>query len=117
MCIRDSVYTGRMLWERELKDVGEYYNTTRHFAGAGEVGSNYVTLADAVYVVYRTKILELDIETGSTKKEFSLQDNPNFGWLSVQGDYLVATVSPKNTASFTITSPPACFAPHRCPPR
>ena len=88
------VYTGRMLWERELKDVGEYYNTTRHFAGAGEVGSNYVTLADAVYVVYRTKILELDIETGSTKKEFSLPDNPNFGWLSVQGDYLVTTVSP-----------------------
>ena len=88
------VYTGRLLWERELKDVGEYYNTTRHFAGAGEVGSNYVTLPDAVYVVYRTKILELDIETGRTTKEFRLPDDPNFGWLSVQGDYLVATVSP-----------------------
>jgi len=88
------VYTGRLLWERELKDVGEYYNITSHFPGAGEIGSNYVTLPDAVYVVYGTKILELDIDTGLTKKEFSLPDNPNFGWLSVQDEYLVATIAP-----------------------
>jgi len=88
------VYTGRLLWERELKEVGEYYNITAHFPGAGEIGSNYVTLSDAVYVVYGTKILELDVETGQTKKEFSLPDNPNFGWLSVQDDYLVTTIAP-----------------------
>jgi len=88
------VYTGRLLWERELKGVGEYYNTTSHFPGAGEIGSNYVTLPDAVYVVYGTKILELDIVTGQTKKEFSLPNDHHFGWLSVQSDYLVTTIAP-----------------------
>jgi outer membrane protein assembly factor BamB len=88
------VYTGRLLWERELKDVGKYYNITGHFAGAGEIGSNYVSMPDAVYVVYGTRILELDVNTGQTKKEFSLPDDPNFGWLSVQGDYLVTTIAP-----------------------
>ena len=88
------VYTGRLLWERELKDVGKYYNNTRHFAGAGDIGSNYVSMPDAVYVVYGTRILELDVNTGQTKKEFSLPKDPNFGWLSVQGDYLVTTIAP-----------------------
>ena len=88
------VYTGRLLWERELEGVGEYYNITGHFPGAGEIGSNYVSLPDAVYVVYGTKILELNVETGQTKKEFSLPNDPNFGWLSVQGDYLVTTIAP-----------------------
>ena len=60
------VYTGRLLWERELKGVGEYYNITGHFPGAGEIGSNYVSLPDAVYVVYGKTILELDAETGRT---------------------------------------------------
>ena len=88
------VYTGRLLWERELEGVGEYYNITGHFPGAGEIGSNYVSLPDAVYVVYGTKILELNVETGKTKKQFSLPNDPNFGWLSVQGDYLVTTIAP-----------------------
>ena len=88
------VYTGRLLWERELKEVGEYYNKTGHFPGAGEVGSNYVTLPDAVYVVYGTKILALDVATGQTQREFSLPKDPDFGWLSVQDDYLVTTIAP-----------------------
>ncbi len=88
------VYTGRLLWERELKGVGEYYNITGHFPGAGEVGSNYVTLPDAVYVVYGAKILALDVVTGQTQREFSLPKDPNFGWLSVQDDYLVTTITP-----------------------
>ena len=88
------VYTGRLLWERELKDVGKYYNITAHFAGAGEIGSNYVSMPDAVYVVYGTRILELDVNTGQTKKEFSLPNDPNFGWLSVHDDYLVTTIAP-----------------------
>jgi len=88
------VYTGRLLWERELKGVGEYYNITGHFPGAGEIGSNYVSLPDAVYVVYGKTILELDAETGRTVKEFKLPKESNFGWLSVRDNYLVTTTAP-----------------------
>jgi outer membrane protein assembly factor BamB len=88
------VYTGRLLWERELKGIGEYYNITGHFPGAGEIGSNYVTLPDAVYVVYGGAILELDVASGRTVKEFKLPKETNFGWLSVRGNYLVTTTSP-----------------------
>ena len=89
------VYTGRLLWERELKGLGEYYDTTRHFAGAGEIGSNYVSLPDAVYVVYGPRILELDPETGETRREFKAPGGAaNFGWASVWGNYLVATAAP-----------------------
>ena len=88
------VYTGRLLWERELKDIGKYYNNTAHFPGAGEIGSNYVSMPDAVYVVYGPRILELDAATGRTTREFKLQEESNFGWLSVQDDFLVTTTSP-----------------------
>ncbi len=88
------VYTGRLLWERELKGLGEYYNITGHFPGAGEIGSNYVSLPDAVYVVYGTTILELDAATGQTVKAFKTPKESNFGWLSVRDNYLVTTVVP-----------------------
>jgi outer membrane protein assembly factor BamB len=89
------VYTGRLLWERELKGVGEYYNITGHFPGAGEIGSNYVSLPDAVYVVYGKTILELDAATGMTRREFKPPAGAaNFGWLSVWENYLVTAAAP-----------------------
>ncbi|MFP6899867.1 MAG: PQQ-binding-like beta-propeller repeat protein, partial [Opitutales bacterium] len=88
------VYTGRLLWERELNGVGKYYNITGHFPGAGEIGSNYVSMPDAVYVVYGATILELDAASGRTKKEFKLPGESNFGWLSVWENYLVTTSAP-----------------------
>jgi len=89
------VYTGRVLWERELKGLGEYYNNTRHFPGAGEIGSNYVSLPDAVYVVYGKKILELDAATGKTRREYQPPaDVANFGWLSVEKNYLITASAP-----------------------
>ena len=88
-------YTGRLLWERELKGVGEYYNITGHFPGAGEIGSNYVSLPDAVYVVYGKTILELDAATGKTRREFKPPSGAaNFGWLSVWGNFLVTAAAP-----------------------
>ena len=68
------VYTGRMIWQRELQGFGSYYNTTAHFAGAGEIGSNYVSLPDRVYAVHGTKILELDAATGTTLKSLALDE-------------------------------------------
>ncbi|MCH7689078.1 MAG: PQQ-binding-like beta-propeller repeat protein, partial [Planctomycetes bacterium] len=93
------VYTGRLLWEKELKGIGSYYNTTKHFPGAGEIGSNYVSKEDSVYVVYGSRILDLDAATGEKKKEFVLQpgdgkESPNWGFLAVSGDYLVAASTP-----------------------
>ena len=90
-------YTGRQLWERELKSLGFYYDETRHFPGAGEIGSNYVTLADAVYVVYGRSILKLDATTGRTIRDIQLDTNTpgtHWGFLAAADDYLVATSTP-----------------------
>ncbi len=93
------VYTGRVLWQTELKGVGDYYNNTSHHPGAGEIGSNYVSLPDRVYVVYGAEILELDAATGKRVRAFKLeavegQPAPNWGYLGVSGNTLVATSSP-----------------------
>jgi outer membrane protein assembly factor BamB len=90
------VYTGRLLWERQFEDIGRFYDNTDHQPGANEIGSNYVTVSDAVYIVYGDNILVLDPATGGTMKEFSMpgQDKPNFGSLAVWEDLLLATASP-----------------------
>jgi outer membrane protein assembly factor BamB len=93
------VYTGRVLWEKELKDFGKYYNKLTHAPGAGEIGSNYVSLPDKVYAVRGNVILELDAATGEVTREFSIKkqagkEPPSFGFIAVWQDVLVATVSP-----------------------
>ncbi|MCO6453851.1 MAG: PQQ-binding-like beta-propeller repeat protein [Pirellulaceae bacterium] len=109
------VYTGRVLWERELPGLGAYYDTTAHFAGAGEIGSNYVTLPDAVYVVYGDRILELHAASGQPRRQFTLADGgrmeelnedfqlpaptaspsaPAWGFLAVDDRWLLATSGP-----------------------
>ncbi|MHC4325637.1 MAG: outer membrane protein assembly factor BamB family protein, partial [Planctomycetota bacterium] len=90
------VYTGRLLWERQFEDLGRFYDNTAHQPGANEIGSNYVTVSDAVYIVYRNKIHVLDPATGITRKEFSMpgREKPNFGMLAVSEEVLLATSSP-----------------------
>lgn len=92
------VYTGRVWWEKELPGVGDYYNTTRHFAGANEIGSNYVTMPDRVYVVYGTALLELDAATGEETRRFQLEsagdEPPAWGYVSAHEELLVAASSP-----------------------
>lgn len=93
------VYTGRLLWEKQLPGIGSYFNTFLHAAGAGEIGSNYVTMEDAVYVIHGRKLFELDSITGKTKKVFSPNQPmqsvlPYWGFLAVSQRYLVATSSP-----------------------
>lgn len=93
------VYTGRVLWEKDLPGLGQYYNTTRHFPGAGEIGSNYVTVPDAVYVVYGEQLLMLDAATGETTRTLRLDadgDNPHpaWGYLAASDNTLVCTTSP-----------------------
>ncbi len=90
------VYTGRVWWEREFPGLGAYYDNTAHHPGAGEIGSNYVSLADAVYLVYGQKLLALDAATGETTRSFRLDksDAPHWGFIAVDGDTLIATASP-----------------------
>ncbi|MEE8451371.1 MAG: PQQ-binding-like beta-propeller repeat protein [Thermoguttaceae bacterium] len=119
------IYTGRLLWQRLLPGLGTYYDNTSHQAGAGEIGSNYVALEDAVYVVYGSKILELDSATGRTKRQFALESTrenpkPNWGYIGASGDLLVATStpvvptekpSPAKTASTSVSDAAAGYLP------
>ena len=83
------VYTGRVLWEASLPGLGTFYDNTSHQPGAGEVGSNYVTLADRIYVAYGAKLLELDARTGDSLPGLEVpgpsDETPNWGSLSVSG--------------------------------
>jgi outer membrane protein assembly factor BamB len=90
------VYTGRLLWERQFNDLGEYYDYTEHQPGANEIGSNYVCVPDAVYVLYGDTIQVLDPATGATIKQFSMPGNEDPRWSSIHlwQDLLVATASP-----------------------
>lgn len=90
------VYTGRLLWETEFQDVGKYYDNTSHHPGANEIGSNYVSVSDAIYVVYGDRIKVLDPATGAITREFAMpgESTPRWGTLAVCDDLLLATASP-----------------------
>ncbi len=93
------VYTGRLLWQREFKDVGIFYDTTDHHPGAGAIGGNYVCTSDSLYLAWGRRCLRLDPATGDTLAEFQLPPDdsgpqPYWGYLGVLGDHLVAGSSP-----------------------
>lgn len=91
------VYTGRLVWEREFPGLGEFYDNTSHQPGAGEIGSNYVSLEDHVYVIHAGSLLELDARTGETTRQFAVpgsSGDPHWSWLAVEGDTLLATAAP-----------------------
>ena len=90
------VYTGRLLWERQFQDLGKFYDNTDHQPGANEIGGNYVSVSDAVYVAYGDTIHALDPTTGETNREFSIpgEDRPRWGTIWVWDDLLLATASP-----------------------
>ena len=87
------------MWQREFKDVGIFYDNTDHHPGASAIGGNYVCTPDSVYLVWGRRCLRLDPATGGTIGEFSLPPDesgqrPFWGYLAVQGDYLIAGSSP-----------------------
>ncbi len=105
------VYTGRLLWKKDMPGFGTYYNITGHFAGAGEIGSNFVSLEDAVYAIYGSAILKLDPATGKTVEQFTLPAtasgrSPHWGYLGVLDDVLVATSSPVGVTGSTSKGSP-----------
>jgi len=93
------IYTGRLLWQKQLPGLGRFHDSTQHQPGAAEVGSNYVSLEDSVYVVYGSAILQLDAATGELKNEFTLSadpDSPDPHWGSIAAwkDQLIVTSTP-----------------------
>jgi len=92
------VYTGRMLWEKELPGVGQYYDYTSHEPGANALGSNYVSLSDGVYVAYGRECLRIDPNSGQIKSRFKLPQRngitPEWGYIGISGDLLMAGAQP-----------------------
>ncbi|MBX3437160.1 MAG: PQQ-binding-like beta-propeller repeat protein [Planctomycetaceae bacterium] len=94
------VYTGRLLWERSIPDLGQYYDYTTHEPGANAIGSNYVSLEDSVYVIHEDTCYRLDAATGEMLAEFQApaatgeEGPPELGYLSVVGNVLIAGVQP-----------------------
>ncbi len=94
------VYTGRVIWQRDLPGFGKAYDNTSHQPGANSLGSNYSSAPDGIYVVYEGRCLRLDPASGETVSEFTLppaagEDKPRgWGFVSVYDDLLIAGASP-----------------------
>ena len=112
------VYTGRVLWKREFKDLGTFdvfyddtyedvpldpkYNQV-HIPGANGRGTNYVVTEDRVYLVEGPRCHVLDPATGETLSEIVLPggspssstttgkpaDEVEWGYVGVYKDVLI----------------------------
>ena len=103
------VYTGRVLWKREFKNLGTfdvYYDATYkdtpldpqynqvHIPGANGRGTNYVVASDRVYIVEGDTCHVLDPATGETLQDIRLPadssgDQKEWGYLGVYEDVLI----------------------------
>lgn len=88
MTARD-VYTGRVIWERNLPNLGNYYygassSNPGHYSGSNVVGTNYVCTEDSVYIAYEGDCLRLDSATGETISTFTLTEGDAAGAAFVQ---------------------------------
>jgi outer membrane protein assembly factor BamB len=97
------VYTGRLLWEKELPGVGKFYDNTAHQPGANSIGSNYVTLAEDIYVLHEGKCLRLDAANGREISKFTfpqgaakIQKKIVWSFLAVAGDVLIGGGGPQD---------------------
>ncbi|MFP4418068.1 MAG: PQQ-binding-like beta-propeller repeat protein [Chitinispirillaceae bacterium] len=91
-------YTGRVLWEKDLPNIGEFSEYTEHQAGNIGLGDYLIAMPDYVYVLssrnscdLSRSCLKLDPATGETLAEFTLPEGMRWGMISVHGDNLIAT--------------------------
>ncbi|MBD3183947.1 PQQ-binding-like beta-propeller repeat protein [Candidatus Poribacteria bacterium] len=105
------VYTGRVLWKREITDMdiyNVYYDETYadtplspaynqvHIPGANARGTNFVATKDKLYIAKSKSCLVLDPATGKTIDEFWLPkdpdtgEDPDWGYIGIYRDYLIA---------------------------
>ncbi len=112
------VYTGRVIWRKDLPELdtfGMYYDESfkldiydrsynqLHIPGANAWGSNYVVAHDRLYLITGPKCLVIDPATGDTLHEWTLKEKPdigvpNWGYISVYKDLLIAGISPFHVA-------------------
>ena len=71
------VYTGRLLWQKSFPGLGKYFNSTEHQPGANEIGGNYVSLADCVYVARGDAVLALDAASGELQRRIQIATREN----------------------------------------
>ena len=92
------VYTGRVLWEADLLDVGKNYDYTSHEPGASAIGSNYATATDSVYICYGTECRRLNPKDGTTVSTFHITDptygDASFSQIKIWDDLLVVSADP-----------------------
>lgn len=94
------VYTGRVLWQASLPEIGKAYDNTTHQPGANALGSNYVSISDGIYVAYGERCLRLDPATGKELSTFTLprpegsEETPDFGYIGIWDEVLVAGSGP-----------------------
>jgi outer membrane protein assembly factor BamB len=103
------VYTGRVLWIRDFKDLGTYdvyydqtyketpldpaYNQV-HIPGANARGTNYVVTPDRIYILEGAACLVLDPKTGETIQTIELpQEDPTnpqeWSYIGIYEDVLI----------------------------
>ena len=94
------VYTGRLFWELELPNIGKDFANMEHQPGSSAIGSNYVSLADFIYVVYEGKCLKVDANTGKKIDTYELPPlegqatAPKWGFIANKGEFLIASAEP-----------------------
>lgn len=94
------IYTGRLLWQRDLPDLGRFYDYTDHQPSANAIGSNYVSTLDGVWVIYEGACLRLDPATGEIVSRYRVADGPDaegpidLGFIAAWGDQLFLGTRP-----------------------
>jgi outer membrane protein assembly factor BamB len=107
------IYTGRILWETRLADVGGPYDNTRHQPGANAGGGNFVTTREALYVAYGDRCVRLKPATGERLADLRLprlagfEGLPRWEYINVSDQYLVAGVNAARPPSLQRKTGPA----------
>ena len=114
------VYTGRLLWQLDIQKLGYYYRHTGHHPGAGEIGSNYVSFPEAIYLNTVKQCMELNPATGETRRAFELpatagKTPSNIGFMTADKSALVLAGSPVTVTISHLEIPPEAEATYVSP--
>lgn len=86
------IYTGRLLWQTDIKGLGVFYDNTSHQPGANEIGSNLAVAEDALYAMATDGVRVLDAATGAER--LRIGQGLRWGAISLCQDLLVARLDP-----------------------
>lgn len=94
-------YTGRVLWEKTISNLGQFSDYTDHQSGQIGIGDNYIATEEAVYVLgthldndWPTECLVLNPATGAEINTYTLPNQAGWGMIAVCEDYLIAAGNP-----------------------